>query len=199
MIDRTQLKREWKEMKTELSEVKAKLNQAETALGEAEARLVLCETFSNPANKLKKFEDIMEVTMPSFSEYRRSGKAWYGPPFYYGKGYKMCLAMYASGVGEGAGTHVSVAMFHSRGEYDDHLKWPPKCDRMHNTRHNRDGIYHFFLHGLEYPAVNKHVQVGCQFKFCSLNNEKILRMVNDSLTVCIEHDNCFIRVEIRTV
>jgi hypothetical protein len=50
----------------------------------------------------------MEIIMPSFSlsSYRRSGKVWYSPPFYYGEGYKMCLAVHANGVGAGAGTHV---------------------------------------------------------------------------------------------
>ena len=32
--------------------------------------------------------------MPKFSEYRRSGKVWHSPPFYYRGGYKMCLKEY---------------------------------------------------------------------------------------------------------
>ena len=117
MTDREQLKREWKEMKTELNEVKAKLSQAETSLHEAETRLAFCEAFNNQANKLKKPGDSMKVTMSGFSKYRRSGKVWHSPPFYYEGGYKMSLAVHANGVEEGAGTHMSVGVLHFRGEY----------------------------------------------------------------------------------
>ena len=50
----------------------------------------------------------MKVTMSGFSEYRRSGKVWHSPPFYYREGYKMCLAVYANGMGEGAGIVMSL-------------------------------------------------------------------------------------------
>lgn len=48
--------------------------------------------------------------MPKFSEYRCSGKVWHSPPFLYREAYKICLAVYANGVGVGAGTHVSIAI-----------------------------------------------------------------------------------------
>ena len=36
----------------------------------------------------------------------------------------MCLYVDANGVGDGAGTHVSVFVYLMRGEYDDRLVWP---------------------------------------------------------------------------
>jgi hypothetical protein len=209
MIDRTQLKREWKEMKTELKEVKAKLSKTETErdkievkLHETEDRLAFCEA-SNPANKLKKSGDSMKITMPRFSEYRRSCKVWYSPPFYYGKGYKMCLAVHANGVGawEGAGTHVSVAILHLRGEYDNQLTWPLECDRLHlffNIEIN-DGVYNFEVCTLDQHPNNERVQIECRINFCSLNNEKILHMVNDCLTFQVKCNGCLLKVEIITL
>ena len=62
------------------------------------------------SSRLRNIGDRVEVVMPKFSEYRRSGKVWRSPPFFYREAYKMCLAVYANGVGEGAGTHVSIAI-----------------------------------------------------------------------------------------
>ena len=62
------------------------------------------------SSRLTNVGDSVEVVMPKFTAYRRSGKVWRSPPFYYREGYKMCLDVYANGVGEGAGTHISVAI-----------------------------------------------------------------------------------------
>jgi len=51
------------------------------------------------------------------------GKVWHSPPFYYGDGYKLCLAVYANGKGAGARTHVSVELLQMKGEHDDKLRW----------------------------------------------------------------------------
>ena len=40
----------------------------------------------------------------------------------------MCLVVYANGVGDGAGTHVSVYVYLMRGEHDDKLTWPFRGD-----------------------------------------------------------------------
>ena len=136
----------------------------------------------------------MKVTMPKFSEHRRSGKVWHSPPFYYKEGYKMCLAVYANGKGKGAGTHVSVAILHLRGEYNDKLKWPVKCDHLH-MKYNYDDCCYFLVRELDhYPPFNNPVQIDCQDEFCSLNDEKILHMVNDYLTFCVEYSSCYLGV-----
>ena len=70
----------------------------------------------------------LTIRMTNFSHYQRSGKVWYSPPFYYGDGYKMQLAVYANGTGAGAGTHVSIVLLRMKGEYDDQLGWTREPD-----------------------------------------------------------------------
>ena len=167
-------------------------------LDETNDRLAFCEAFSNPANKLKKDRDSMNVTMSKFSEYRRSGKVWHSPPFYYGEGYKMCLAVHANGMGEGAGTHVSVEMLQLRGEYDGQLKCTTKCDYEHYQYYG-DGYWYTFACTLDlhkHTAANERVQIDCQVKFCRLNHEKILHMVNGCLTLEVKRENHLLTVEI---
>ena len=65
----------------------------------------------------------LTIRMTNFSHYKQSGKVWYSPPFYYGDGYKLQLAVYANGTGAGAGTHVSIVLLRMKGEYDDQLRW----------------------------------------------------------------------------
>ena len=75
-----------------------------------------------------------ENCMTNFSLYKQTGKVWCSPPFYYGEGYKLCLAVYANGKGAGAGTHVSVELLLMKGEHDHKLKW------------REEGLYAFHYH-----------------------------------------------------
>ena len=200
MTDHAQMKREWMEMKTELNDAKAKLGKAEAErdeikvkLLETEDRLAFCEAMSNPASKLKDYGDSITFRMSGFSEYRHSGKVWHSPPFYYGGGYVMCLAVYANGVGEGAGTHVSVAMLSLKGKYDDQLEWPLRCHRKHKNKKRCNKYWYFHCLIDEYPAANQRVRIGCQETFCTLND---LHMVNDCLMFDIENRDCSLRVAI---
>ena len=78
--------------------------------------------------------------MTEYSKHKRDDDTWYSPPFYTGPGgYKMCLVVYANGVGDGAGTHVSVYVYLMRGEHDDKLTWPFRGDVIiHLMNQNRD-------------------------------------------------------------
>ncbi len=62
--------------------------------------------------------------MINYSDYKRSGKVWYGLPFYVANGYKMCLSVHAGGMGIGRGSCLSIALCLMRGEFDDELTWP---------------------------------------------------------------------------
>ena len=70
----------------------------------------------------------LTIRMTNFSHYQQSGKVWHSPPFYYGDGYKMQLAVYANGTGAGAGIHMSIVLLRIKGEYDDQLKWTEDWD-----------------------------------------------------------------------
>ena len=145
-IDRKHLKTELYEVKAKLSEVEAKLDETKCKLFEAETFNGSGADFSFSVNQLKKEGDSLKLTMQWFSEYRRSGKVWHSPPFYYREGYKMCLAVYANGVGKGAGTHISVTVIHLKGEYDDQLEWPMKTCGIHFSSVNQlEGYYQFLV------------------------------------------------------
>ena len=61
----------------------------------------------------------------NYEYHKTTGTRLYSPAFYTSrKGYKMCLSLDANGLGEGAGTHVTVGAYLMKGENDDHLPWP---------------------------------------------------------------------------
>lgn len=62
--------------------------------------------------------------MINYSDFKRSNKVWYSPPFYVANGYKMCVAINAAGSGSGQGSCVSASLCLMRGEFDDELTWP---------------------------------------------------------------------------
>ena len=205
-IDHRQLKIDYKQLKKEFYEVKAQLSKAETELDEtklrlyeAETRLAFDEDFTNSANKLKNNGDSVKFTMPKFSEYCRSGKVWHSPPFYYKEGYKMCLAVYANGVGEGAGTHVSIAILHLRGEYDHQLKWPMQSCSIHTSSSVQHDVppevycHLFVCCPLQRPQVNECREIKCRDQFCSLNS-RALHLANDCLTFNVGYDSCFLKI-----
>ena len=72
---------------------------------------------------LKQDGDEVTFYMYNYSLYKHTGKVWHSPPFYFGDGYKLCLAVYANGKGAGAGTHVSVELLQIKAEHDDKLRW----------------------------------------------------------------------------
>lgn len=63
--------------------------------------------------------------MYDFEQHKRDGDVWLSEPFYTApQGYKMNLSVYANGIGNGEGTHVSVFLQLLPGEFDDRLRWP---------------------------------------------------------------------------
>ena len=73
--------------------------------------------------------DMVMTVMTDFEKHKNEGDRWFSPPFYsHTGGYKMCLCVYANGLGDGEYTHVSVFVHLMRGEYDDQLKWPFRGD-----------------------------------------------------------------------
>ena len=65
------------------------------------------------------------IRLSGFESKTRMNTEWHSSPFYsHFGGYKMCLHVYANGIGAGKGTHVSVYTHLIKGENDDNLKWP---------------------------------------------------------------------------
>ena len=66
-----------------------------------------------------------DFIMDDFKRLKKSGEQWFSPSFYtHIGGYKMCLRIDANGWDSGEGSHVGVAVFMMKGEFDSHLKWP---------------------------------------------------------------------------
>ena len=84
------------------------------------------------------------LSMHNFSEHKRVSDAWWSTPFYTGPhGYKLRLRVDANGGGSGKGTHVSVYVRLMKGENDDILTWPFKCDitiRLLNWREDKGHV-----------------------------------------------------------
>ena len=119
--------RELLKSRRELDENRKELNECrrELSLKLLETRKTLEESKRKPAKQmtLRGYGDEVTFCMNDYSLYKHTGKAWQSPPFYFGDGYKLCLAVYANGKGAGAGTHVSVELLQMKGEHDDKLTW----------------------------------------------------------------------------
>ena len=64
-------------------------------------------------------------TVSDFNKKKQANETWLSPPFYtHMGGYKVCLEVYADGVEDGEGSHVSIYAYIMRGEHDDELDWP---------------------------------------------------------------------------
>ena len=195
MKDNQETKNKLKETQTKLDETRSELVDAKQDLSEAIERLSVTERQLDLSYELEKVGDSITLHMPKFSEYRRSGKVWHSPPFYYREGYKMCLAVYANGVGFGAGTHVSVSLLLLRGKYDNYLKWPmTSCkERFHFRVDPPMGDDKFFLCSENHrQAVNEQKEIQQILLFSRLD---AIRLVNDCFTLSVRFEGeCFLRV-----
>ena len=67
----------------------------------------------------------VEFTMTEFEKHMQEDDSWYSEPFYtHPHGYKVCLKVFANGVGGGKNTHVAFGICLMRGIFDESLKWP---------------------------------------------------------------------------
>ena len=79
-----------------------------------------------PQEEPKQYPPVTLV-MEDFYTHMYGDTVWHSDGFYtHPRGYKMCLTVYANGVGKGKHSHVSVFATLMKGEYDDDLEWPFK-------------------------------------------------------------------------
>lgn len=75
------------------------------------------------------FPSSPNLEMTDFAKHKRRDKTWFSPTFYsHFGGYNMYLVVDANGMGAGQGTHVSVWIHLTHGDFDRHLKWPFRGD-----------------------------------------------------------------------
>ena len=92
-----------------------KVNQQQIIIREQESMLA----------HLRSREMPMKYKFTAYDHYKTTDNEIYSPSFYTSPGgYKMCVRVFASGVKEGKGTHVSIYAYLMKGENDDHLPWP---------------------------------------------------------------------------
>ena len=66
----------------------------------------------------------VEFTMTHFQQHKQNDDERYSQPFYtHPHCYKVCVNVSPNGYGSGKGTHLGVAIYLMRGEFDDCLKW----------------------------------------------------------------------------
>ena len=122
----------YKQMKDKLQETEVKLAATEATLTTAvqllrqgnEADKEIVDSIVTCLGYLKTMGDVLTVAMPRVSEYHRCGKIWHSAPFYFKRGYKMCLAVGIEKMKSGVCTGISISMCLLKGEHDDRLKWP---------------------------------------------------------------------------
>ena len=193
--------KDYQETKKELLEVKGTLATAVQLLRQGtKADKEMVDIIITCSVRLEKVNDLVKVSMPKFSEYRRSGKMWHSPPFYY-KGYKMCLAVYANGVGEGAGTHVSVTLTLLKREHDSvkHQSGSRKCSGVHLWwPTTSEGKVPFNV--CQYQPLSQYSEAVKELdhvkKFCT-HEHIVSKLVNDCLTFDIKYyDECYLLISV---
>jgi len=139
--------------------------------------------------------------MNNFTEKMNNKQLWYSNPFFaFWRGYKMCLRVYASGVGDGEGTHISVYLHLMKGPYDDELEqsghWPLRgMFKVELLDQLDDGKYTAFI-SLDRNApngcINRVIEEDLAIGFGNdiVSHEYILRsnyLENDSLYFMIAY------------
>ena len=135
-------------------------------------------------------EKSTKLIVTNFERHRISKGSWISRPFYtHLQGYKMCLRITADGEGTGKGTHITVAVYLMKGEFDDQLEWPFRGDitiQLLNQQGDKKGHFTRTIRGAE--AVRGSGKSGekfisawgiSQFKLQSEVYQKFLK--NDSL------------------
>lgn len=87
----------------------------------------------------------LHFTMSDFSKLRKETyNKWLSEPMgTHPKGYKFRIIVHPNGVGEGAGTHVSVSFAPHMTKFDSTRKWPVKCAltlQLMNQFHDQDHL-----------------------------------------------------------
>ena len=100
-------------------------------ISEAELEIIPLKTRFDILNELSKTALLVRPVF-KLSDYNKmiQGKEnWTSSPFLaFDEGYQMCLKVYPAGIGDGAGSHVSVELYLMKGPHDDKLQqsdyWP---------------------------------------------------------------------------
>ena len=100
----------------------------------------------------------MRYKFTAYSTHKNANREVHSPTFYTSPGgYKMCISVYANGIAEGKGTHVSVYASLMKGENDNHLPWP-FTGRVTFELLNQLEDNHHYSKEITFPPDNKASQ-----------------------------------------
>ena len=142
-----------------------------------------------------------ELIMANFDEYKRDNDSWHSPHFHtHPNGYKMCLHVFANGVGSRQGTHLTVYVCLMRGEFDEQLKWPFRGNisiRLVNQEEDKDNIVKTITFNESTPQIRcqrvkaDEPPLGCGCNFLSLTELQPKYLKNDCIKLCIKKVEVF--------
>jgi TNF receptor-associated factor 4 len=94
----------------------------------------------------------MKYKFTAYDHHKTTDDVTYSPPFYTSPGgYKMCIRVFANGVKEGRGTHVSIYAYLMKGENDAHLPWPFTGSVNFELLNQLEDKNHHSIHGTFLP------------------------------------------------
>ena len=142
-----------------------------------------------------------EFIMADFDEYKRDNDSWFSPHFHtHPNGYKMCLRVFANGVGSRQGTHLTVYVCLMRGEFDEQLKWPFRGNisiRLVNQEEDQDNIVKTIKFTESISQIHcQRVKTGepssgCGCSFLPLTELQPKYLKNDCIKLCIKKVEVF--------
>ena len=128
-----------------------------------------------------------KLIVTNFERHRISRGSWISRPFCtHLQDYKMCLRVTANGQGSGKGTHITVAVYLMKGEFDDRLEWPFRGDitiQLLNQQGDKKGHFTRTICGAE--AVRGSEKSDEKFIFAwgisQFKSQSEVYLKNDSL------------------
>ena len=112
------IKAENQAIKAENQAIKAENKALQETVKQLQSSCTLLKSCVNPTPPFY-------FTLRNVKHHMQKDLSWMSPPFYsHAGGYKMCIVVFANGLGSGKGTHLSLLIGIMRGEYDDQLQWP---------------------------------------------------------------------------
>lgn len=95
------------------------LQTRDTTIAQLNSKVSTLETLTAP----------VIFRMSDYAKHKSSKDPWFSPGFYtHPGGYRACLRVYANGLGDAEGTHLSVFVNLMRGQNDQSLIWPLRAD-----------------------------------------------------------------------
>ena len=135
---REMLRKEQAKRQKQVQELQLKLREVESTLSSVSSDISKSQT-----NSFFRFP--FHFTLTEFKRQRSlTQNIWLADSIKtHPKGYKFQIAVHPSGVGEGAGTHISLSLSPIKSVHDPNLKWPAKCTivlQLLNQFHDQDHI-----------------------------------------------------------